>query len=440
MGLAHSPKVVTNGLVFAYDASTASKSLKGKPTTNYCYLQNPRVDSSYTPYVATTSGTWPAKHFDAITVYNQAGTDISAYQNTGVGDWTNTYHAIWTYDEVLQKPVVTMRDLDGQWKAKSFGIVSMSSMGLTHGSTYSISWLQWTSDTSKCVWAGIYQRRSSDGAYNFYDGLSGDQGTAYNTIPYKWQRVYATFTVTAGMDLSVGLGLYMYGMYGPYGTLKISDVQLEAGVASGFHNGETRSSTQAIVDPVSRNTITVSNLTYASNGNISYNGSSDYLTVTNSSSLQVGSIFSINAWVRPTSLAARGGIFSTRTANEAGSWQLEVGPANGTNRIAVTGVGTWIWESGDNAITNNTWVNICYVRGSVASEAGTLYVNGNVVTPVTTTSYTILNNSSNKAIASGTSLGQFFTGSIDSVLLYNRMLTAAEVTQNFNARRGLYGI
>ena len=428
MGLTHSPKVVTDGLVFAYDASTTSKSLKGKPTTNYCYLQNPRIDSSYTPYAATTSGTWQAKHFDAITVYNQAGTDISAYVNTGVGDWTNTYHAIWTYDTVLKKPVVTMRDLDGQWKAKSFGIVSMSSMGLTHGSTYSISWLQWTSDTSKCAWAGIYQRRSSDGVYNFHDGLSGDQGTSYNTIPYKWQRVYATFTVTAGMDLSVGLGLYMYGMYGPYGTLKISDVQLEAGVASGFHNGETRSSTQAIVDPVSKNTITVSNLTYASNGNISFNGSNNYMDATGPSFVSGYSQYSICYWARRT------------TSN-----RMPVAAASGTS-FYWYGDNSWFYTHGGATgeyyypksvtIADNTWGFFCCTYDGVNVK---IYRNGVFEGQQASTG------SANWSV--GMRIGYWnggagyqWSGDIDSVTMYNVALSAAQVQQNFNARRGLYGL
>lgn len=203
----------------------------------------------------------------------------------------------------------------------------------------------------------------------------------------------------------------------------------------------TRTNTQAIVDLSTNGSVTANNLAYASNGNITFNGSSSYLSIPNNSALQVGSMFTVNAWVRPTSLSARSGIFSTRTANDTGSWQLEVGPANGgTNRVAVTGVGTWILESGDNTIANNTWVNICYVRGPVASESGTLYINGSPITPITTTSYSIVNNSNAKVVGSGTNLGQFFTGSIDSVSLYNRMLTADEVRSNFNAQRGKYGL
>lgn len=451
MGLAHSPKIVTNDLVFLYDMGNPQKSWKGKPTTNYCYLQNPRIDSSYIPYVYTTSGSWQAKHPDAITVYNQAGTDISAYVNTGVGDWTNTYHAIWTYDAVLNKPVVTMRDLDGQWKAKSFGIPSMSSMGLTHGSTYSISWLQWTSDVSKCVWAGIYQRRASDGAYNFWDGLSGDSSTSYNTLPNTWQRVYATFTVTAGMDLSVGLGLYMYGMYGPAGTLKISDVQLETGTASGFHNGETRSNTQALLDLTKRNTVATQNLTYASNGSFSFDGSTGYIAQNSPVGLPTTQDSTVLVWCKPDSTGPTNqytGLVSwgSRSVTTPSNSRLLSLYTSGTTMYVSSAFWGNDYTPNSLAVTANQWNMVGMISRNITTTNNvTLYCgNANGLNSQTGSSsdYTKgLNTTAvNFAIGMTDYPGRYFKGTIDKVMIFNRELSAAEIQQIFNAHRGRYGI
>ena len=116
----------------------------GAPTTNYIDFQNAVPQTSYSTYSATSSGTWNAKHPKAINAYNADGGNITSYINTGVTDWTNTYHAHWQYDTVLKKPVVVMNDVDGAWKAKSFGtgLGSWASYGLTAGSQYTISWLQ----------------------------------------------------------------------------------------------------------------------------------------------------------------------------------------------------------------------------------------------------------------------------------------------------------
>ena len=71
------PQATLTGLIFHYDSANTLKSWKGKPTTNYVYTQNPRVDTSYSSYVATATGTWTAKHPDAIRVYNDDGTEIT---------------------------------------------------------------------------------------------------------------------------------------------------------------------------------------------------------------------------------------------------------------------------------------------------------------------------------------------------------------------------
>jgi hypothetical protein len=163
--------------------------------------------------------------------------------------------------------------------------------------------------------------------------------------------------------------------------------------------------------------------------------------VANSSSLQVADTFTVSAWVYATDLSARYGIFSTRTVNTTGCWQLEVGTGNaGTQRIVVTGVGTWIWESSNSVITTNTWYNICFVKPNNATQGGSMYLNGNLLTPSTTTAYTISNNSDNKVIAQGTNGSQFFPGKINAVQLYNRALSPSEVAQNFQAQRSLYGV
>jgi len=194
-----------------------------EPTENLIHFQNPRIDDSYDPYVATTSGTWQAKHPDAIRVYNNSGSEITSYVNQGVTDWTNTYHAVWTFDNELKKPVVTMRDLDGQWKAKSFSMgKSMNSLGLKVGDKYTISWLQWTDTPGKRPLVGLYGQNSS-GSSGFHDGQGYGQISKANV----WERLSHTFTVGSSWNMSANLTLYMYGHYQGRGTLKIADVQME---------------------------------------------------------------------------------------------------------------------------------------------------------------------------------------------------------------------
>lgn len=421
------PQATLTGLIFHYDSANTLKSWKGKPTTNYVYTQNPRVDTSYSSYVATATGTWTAKHPDAIRVYNDDGTEITGYVNTGVTDWTNTYHAIWAYDADLKRPVVIMRDLDGQWKAKSYGLgQTYTSMGLSAGSTYTISWLQWTSNISKSAQAGIYSPNTG-GSYNFWDGQSNSYGTAFNTLVNTWERVYATFTVSSGLNYTAGLSVYMYGMYGPAGTLKITDVQLEPGSYSGFTQSSTRSSTQSILDMTGNNTINTINLTYDSNNTFSFNGSSNYIDAYGPGFTSGMTAYTIMHWSR-------------RDVESRMPISFRGGPT--------------FYQYGD-----NSWY---YTHGGVAGE---YYYPHAVSIPVGTYGfYCIVYNGTNVAIYRNGTLegtqsttgtadwsnglrignyygsGYYYQGKIDSVSMYNVALTADQVKEIYYAKRGNYGL
>jgi hypothetical protein len=280
MGLAGGPNLKEDGLVFYYDTGNNVKSYIGEPNTNYIHHQNAVAQNSYSSYVWTTDGTWQAKHSKAIRAYNTAGSDITGYVNGGVGNPTNVYHAHWQYDEVLKKPVVVMEDFDASWKAKSYGtgIPSWESLGKTVGSTYTISWLQWTGNLSKSARVGLYTRNPSN-SYNFWDGLLASS-TAKNTELYTWQRVYQTYTTSSSRNLSDAYAtIYMYGHYDARATIKIADVQFDWGsYPKQFSPNPTRTVTEGLLDLTGNNTIDLSNVSFDSNAQMVFDGTDDIIT------------------------------------------------------------------------------------------------------------------------------------------------------------------
>jgi len=89
-------------------------------------------------------------------------------------------------------------------------------------------------------------------------------------------------------------------------------------------------------------------------------------------------------------------------------------------------------------ISTNTWYNVVFVRegnsitgGYKAYLNGILYGNANTATWSTTASL---------SVGGRTDVSQPLNGNISQVLIYNRALSALEVSQNFNALRGRYGI
>jgi hypothetical protein len=83
------------------------------------------------------------------------------------------------------------------------------------------------------------------------------------------------------------------------------------------------------------------------------------------------------------------------------------------------------------------------VVGTYTSGSRILYINGVQVATDTQTG-TIATNSSGMSIGAyggnSGSNGYFYNGALSICRVYNRVLTAAEVLQNFNAARGRYGV
>lgn len=439
--LGHGTDLVSSGLTFYGDMTDTVRSYKGAPTTNYAFNQNPRIDNSYSQYIATLSGTWPVNHSSALTVYNNSGVDITGYVNIGVTNWTNTYHAIWTYDPVLQKPVVTMRDVDGEWKAKSWGLSgSFSSWGLSNGSQYTISWLSWTDDLTKCANAGIYRYSTANSSWNFWDGQSNSQSTAFNTQLKTWQRVYATFTVSSDADIGSSISCYMYGHYGPRGTVKVADVQIETlSTPSSYCNASSRTSTQVLLDTAQHNTVTAyGDLVYGSNyiGTGTTPNTTKYMTVS-SDALNGLTSWTVDYWMQRDTTNGIDTFLSCNASNNflfyfqdssgtfhfenSGDYSISYPVTNGEIfNFTATGSGgnVHIYKNGVllGTVTASTSITVSYVGGIVIGQE-------------------VDNNSSGGFDSTQAFLGKFY-----NIKYYNRMLSDDEVSKNFNALRTRYGV
>jgi hypothetical protein len=98
---------------------------------------------------------------------------------------------------------------------------------------------------------------------------------------------------------------------------------------------------------------------------------------------------------------------------------------------------TYNWASGL-TIPNLTW---CMIAVSVASTSATAYLcqTSGITTSTNTTSHasSVLNNIN---LARDTAGSRFFNGNIAISQLYNRALSTNEITQNFNALKGRFGV
>ncbi len=156
-------------------------------------------------------------------------------------------------------------------------------------------------------------------------------------------------------------------------------------------------------------------------GCIELDGSFDYVTVTNSSSLQISGQITITAWVR---------------ADTVSSQHCIVGHGPTGSLVQNTYLYAWssTWLAGSNngsdvytqsSATAGDWTHLASVYDG---SQWLLYVNG-VLVDTTTSSQGAINVSGGRwtiGAPSGQS-GRFFDGLIDDVRIYNRSLTAADV-------------
>lgn len=196
--------------------------------------------------------------------------------------------------------------------------------------------------------------------------------------------------------------------------------------------GTTRTSTQVFTDPLGTNTFTASNLTYASNGTIGFNGSSSVITSPNNTALDTQTP-TVEVWVKTNATNQNGFWFEKGTVNSQYSlfqegdsirWRMNIG---GITQLSATTA----------SFMNTT--NWFQVVGTYTSGTRVLYINGVAVNSDSQTG-TIATNANGMTVGSYNSGGYFYNGNIGVVRVYNRALSANEVMQNFNATRGRYGV
>ena len=170
----------------------------------------------------------------------------------------------------------------------------------------------------------------------------------------------------------------------------------------------------------------VNGTTYSdtNNGRFIFDGSNDYITV--SLNLQ-NTNYSVMAIARYTGTGQNRRVISSNSGNWLMGWW-----AGQTNKYFAEG---WVSpETGGTAETS--W--ICYVAtGSQPSDSWALYRNGALIVGPNANG----SNGPNGIRIGGSGVyGEYSACEVNYVSAYNRVLTATEIQQNFNAFRGRFGL
>lgn len=389
MSLRQSPSIIRNGLLFYYDMGNTKKSWKGKPTTNEFVSS---ITDTYGGVNASTllpgtldafGGTSPVtRKVGKIRLGNSSGVDI------GTLYYGNTY----TFSIYLRKAPDFTSSNGGE-----FDIVDQSSIGKwvdsepMSGSLASNMTYEWRRFSVSSV-------HTNSASYHFVDiGQYLDTAFIYEwCCPQIEQSAFPT-------------------PYIPFSTTH-----------------QSRSNTQAILDLTGQNTITANNLQYNSNNTFELTGADG--SNVSISNIDLRTDFTLEGWFYLDALG--GGFFGHGITDIQQGLHITVGTnytrfgmyGNDTDFSLPHATGEWahyVFTYNHSTYEKKAYRNSISYTGSPV-QAQTAY----------TASPGVLRVGQNYGSYSAAGIN----GKAGTVKMYNRVLSAEEVKQNFNALRGRYGL
>lgn len=386
MGIHRGPNTVKDGLVFGYDTgygiadnNTATRFYAGKTTTNY--LSNGQSGQNVVQ-AADWHGATPT--FTLGT--SEFGTPIGTYNVGGT-------NYMYSKDGVLNDDLSTL--------------------------------------SAKTITFSVYLKRQGADAnvgIRVYDNVSG-YTTVYCAATSEFQRF--TLTKTLGSN-PTRIFVMIDNTNG--GIIDFHSPQLEIGsTASPFVDG-TRSSTASLIDLKRTTSIDVSNVSFDSTGQPTFDGSDDYV-LTPYTRGTLGDTLTMIAYYKYT-----GG--STRTYTpifgglEAGAGtEFFIGKNSGNTNIGVQdGNYSGTFVQGSNAWDGN-YHQIVYTYNN---GTGKIYLDGVLKN---TGTFTKCNTAEQITVGrESEGSGYWFLGDIPRASIYNKVFSAEEVLQNYNAYKNRFNI
>ena len=377
MGLAHSPKIVTDGLSFMYDTGSG-KSYKGEPTTIY---------GDPFPGETTLPGGfyWSYEYDHEIVDAPIAGHFLSN-----------------------RKWIKSTRDTSGSTR------VLFINNSFTAGSTYTFSCYAYSTDASLTSLAHVSHNGGYSSTQNTTTYGTSDLGTV-KRIHGTWIQQVNGGPIFGMQTNNTALGTTFY----------ITGLQVEEKTRATQLTGGSRSATQGLLDLTNNATINLSNVSFDSNAQVIFDGTDD--------TINTGLYSGRNPATDPFTIEA---VVKSDTTSGGRMWVDATN--NGSNQRlycahAATGTGTPMGIQGSgwsSSAPHDTDYHhyVIVMDGSVAR----LYNNGEAHSTKNYTSYQI------QALNIGGRNTYRWFGDIPIFKLYDRALTADEVLQNYNATKSRF--
>jgi len=222
----------------------------------------------------------------------------------------------------------------------------------------------------------------------------------------------------------------MAGRIAYYGGIVLNGLVLNVDAAKADSYPKTGTTWRDVSRSGSNNGTLVNGPVFDSNnkGSIAFDGTNDIVNF-GPFSLLTGSNFSLSFWVK----LSVNNITHVPIAKDS-----HFSIAFFSNQISYADGSNWNYSAFGNHsnFSVDTWYNIVAVRNGTNV---TLYSNSASIASLTFGG-SVTGNANNFYLGAYAGNSNFFKGNISSMLIYNKSLTSTEVTQNYNALKGRFGL
>ena len=379
-------KTATNGLVFAFDTGDTRNSFLGRPTTNlmsgYGLSNYNNVPGSVTTNLTQTSDSYRGAPIWIQTLTPLDGSGVSWLSNgnnpglgvvsSGGGGLANRYtgHSIFFKPTVPMNssPIFTYYSNIGGWQS----CCDYEDMG--------DGWFR-----AKVLWYDTTTR--SDGKYWAINPLSATLNTP---ITIYWAGPFKE-----------DLNSQYISQYTP----------------------TSRSNTESLLDLAGGNSMSVADVSFNSNLQITFDGTNDNINIPSSNVFDTQTV-TVEVVVKPTTTFQLGFWFEKGIVNSQYSLFME--NSNIVWRTAYGGNYDSLYFGSSN-MTANAWN---YVVGTYTAGDKRVYLNTNLMNN-NNLNVTLNTNQGNQYIGSYNPNSYYYNGEIAVVKVYNRVLTPGEIKQNY---------
>jgi len=389
-------KIVTNGLIFAYDTADVRNSFKGQPKTNLLLGIGYSFGTTNDPHFKSNYGT----EYDNI---------------PGLGGTTLVHYCNF------------FNDYNGGSGACCPNVFNFGNFSVSPSTTYTYQIIYKTPDG----YANpnyMYHYEFGPGGYVTEYGLW--DGSRTEDLGNGWIHAWGTYTTNASTNY---LQNYLFHYQYTQTKIQIAGVMLTQGSniippKQFLSVGTSRSATQGLLPLVGNSSIDLTNISFDSNAQMYFDGTNDSIYTPDSTILNPGSSeFTVELVFNCSNASVGEGILYNKenlyeTAIHSGYFQYAWQPH-------------WNWDGDANfPVSSNTWYHavVTYDKSYQRMYKNGVEVYNRAQTGDIGTNTNVLSMGA-RGVDSGGNYGyNFFPGQIPIVKIYKKALTTSEITQNYN--------